>query len=207
MRIGIIGAGNVGRALAGAFTRAGHAVTLSARRPEHAAEVAGEVGAAAAGSPGAAAANADMVVLAVPFDSVRALAAEFGDQFAGRVVIDATNRFDPRALDGTSNAEAIQTLLPEARVVKAVNTLFAANMAQAVLDGTPLDGFLAGDDADAKARVADLLREIGFRPIDTGPLVMARALEAMALLNIQLNMANGWVWRTGWKLLGPTTGA
>jgi predicted dinucleotide-binding enzyme len=68
-----------------------------------------------------------------------------------------------------------------------------------------LDGFVAGDDADAKKQVTHLLDEIGFRTIDVGPLAMARHLESMAFLNIALNAKNGWSWQTGWKLVGPTT--
>lgn len=202
MRVAVVGAGNVGRPLAGALVAAGHVVTLSAAHPERAAEVAREVGARAATSA-AAVEDAELVVLAVPYGAVAGLVAAWGDRLAGRVVVDVTNRFDPQTLDGSSNAEQIQALLPGARVVKAFNTLFAANLAGAPPEGIQVDGFLAGDNAAARATVAELLRQLGFRPVDTGPLVMARALEAMALLNINLNLANGWGWRTAWKLLGP----
>jgi predicted dinucleotide-binding enzyme len=67
-----------------------------------------------------------------------------------------------------------------------------------------LDGFVAGDDPGAKRQVLDLVQSLGFRPIDTGPLTMSRALEAMGMLNISLNMKNDWPWQTGWKLVGPT---
>ena len=63
---------------------------------------------------------------------------------------------------------------------------------------------MAGDDADAKATVSDLLSQVGFRPIDVGGLTAARYLEGMAYLNIALNARNGWSWRSGWKLVGPT---
>jgi len=67
----------------------------------------------------------------------------------------------------------------------------------------PLDGLYAGDDEIAKRRVAELLEELGFRPVDAGPLSMARVLEGMGLLNVRLNSLKGGSWRTGWKLLGP----
>ena len=67
--------------------------------------------------------------------------------------------------------------------------------------------FVAGDDVDAKAAVLDLVRSIGFRPIDAGPLAMARALEAMAVLNMMLQIRNNWPWQAGWKLVGPTGNA
>jgi predicted dinucleotide-binding enzyme len=65
-------------------------------------------------------------------------------------------------------------------------------------------GDLAGDDDQAKQTVAELVGSIGFRPVDVGPLVMARALEALALLNIMLQIRNNWPWQAGFKLVGPT---
>src|SRR5690606_33582548 len=100
--------------------------------------------------------------------------------------------------------ELVQRQLPRARGVKAFNTVFAANQDKGEVDGVQLDGFVAGDDEEAKGRVAAFLSEIGFRPIDVGPLSMARYLEAMGFLNISLNAAKGWSWQTGWKLVGPT---
>jgi predicted dinucleotide-binding enzyme len=72
-----------------------------------------------------------------------------------------------------------------------------------VVDGVHLDGFVAGDDQAAKDTVLELIGSIGFRPIDAGPLVMARALEAMALLNVSLQISHKWPWQNGWKLVGP----
>ena len=75
------------------------------------------------------------------------------------------------------------------------------------MDGTRLDGFVAGDDADAKATVLELVRSIGLRPIDAGPLARARELEALAWLNIALQGSLGNGWHTGWKLVGVPVGA
>ena len=102
-----------------------------------------------------------------------------------------------------SAAELLQEQLPTARVVKAFNTVFAANQASPEVGGTPLDGLYAGDDDEAKARIGEWLAAIGYRPIDAGRLAAARALEYMAFLNISLNARNGWSWQTGWKLIGP----
>lgn len=204
MKIGIIGAGNVGQALATASVRAGHAVTITSSTAGEAERVAAEVGATAAASNSDAVADADAVILAVPFDAVSAIAGELGSGLDGKVLIDVTNRFAPEQLDGTSNAELIQRLAPSAKVIKAFNIIFAAHQADPLIGGIQLDGFVAGDDVDAKRKVLELVGTLGFRPIDAGPLAMARALEGMAVLNIQLNMANGWPWQTGWKLLGPT---
>lgn len=120
-----------------------------------------------------------------------------------------TNRLNPEdpvaTLDGTSAAEQLQERLPDVPVVKAFNTAFAARQEEPTVDGTRSDGFVAGDDADAKSKVLDVVGSIGFRPIDVGSLGMARALEAMANLNITLQMSNQWSWQTAWKLVGPTS--
>jgi 8-hydroxy-5-deazaflavin:NADPH oxidoreductase len=208
MQIAIIGSGNVGRALAGSFTRAGHDVTLTASNPDHARDAAAQSGGRAAASNRDAAAAAELVVLAVHQPAVDGVLAELGDALAGKVVVDVTNRVDPAnpgsTMDGTSAAEQIQARAPGARVVKAFNTAFASRQADPVVDGVALDAFIAGDDDQAKQAVAELAGAIGFRPIDAGPLVMARALEAMALLNITLQLRNNWPWQAGFKLVGPT---
>jgi NADPH-dependent F420 reductase len=208
MKIAIIGSGKVGRALALASTRAGHQVTLSAADPEHARQAAATAGVASAATNLEAAQDAEVVILAVPYAAVEGILAGLGGAVAGKVLIDATN---PTRADGsgllhadTSGAEVIQALAPAARVVKALNTVLASRQQQPQGDGTTLDGFFAGDDADAKTVVGDYLASLGFRPLDVGPLAAAATLEAMAYLNISLQMRNGWSWQMGWKLLGPT---
>ena len=203
MNIAIIGAGNVGRALAAGCRRAGHQVFISSRDAEDARKVASETGAAAAESNSGAAAEAEVIIFAVPFDAVDQISRELAGSLNGKVLIDVTNRFDPLHLNGSSNAEQIQEMAPEAVVVKAFNTVFAAHQADPVVDGSPLDGFVAADHAEPKSKVLQLVESMGFRPIDAGPLAMSRALEGMALLNIALNMQNGWPWQSGWKLVGP----
>jgi 8-hydroxy-5-deazaflavin:NADPH oxidoreductase len=208
MYLAIIGAGNVGRALATSATRAGHAVTVSDRDPQEAQAVAQAAGARPAGSTAEALRDAEAVVLAVPYAAVEGIVREAGSVLDGKILIDVTNRPNlenpPAAIDGTSNAEQIQALAPSARVIKAFNTAFAARQADPLVDGVPADGYVAGDDEQAKAAVLELVRSIGFRPIDAGALGMARALEAMGLLNISLQIRNNWPWQAAWKLIGPT---
>ena len=204
MNIAIIGAGNVGQALGQASTRAGHSVTLSDTEPEHADEAAAKVGARSAGADSRdAVSDADAVILAVPFDAVEPIVQDLGTLLSGRIVVDVTNRFSGDQLSAPSNAELIQQMT-DGSVIKAFNTIFAANQSDPEVDGVTLDGFVAGDDEGAKATVLELVESLGFRPIDAGPLAMARALEGMGTLNITLNMTNEWPWQTGWKLLGPT---
>ena len=208
MRIAIIRAGNVGGALASSSVRAGHTVTLSAKDPAHADAKAKETGARAVESAADAVRDADVVILAVPYSAVDSVLDELGGALAGKVLIDVTNRVKMEAMadsvDGTSAAEHIQKKAPKARVAKAFNYAFASKQADPKADGQSIDGYVASDDADAKKTTLELARSIGFRPIDVGPLAMSRALEAMAILNIALQIQHGWPWQSGFKLIGPT---
>ena len=207
MRIAIIGVGNVGSALARAFREAGHTVVVSSRHASHAEKIAEELEVSAASSNRAAAENAEMVVLAVPAKAVASVLDETAEFLDDTIVVDSTNPADEDAETilraSASLAEAVVLLAPGARVVKAFNTVFASRLNDPVIDGIPLDGFYAGDDAPAKQVVAGLLADMGFRPIDAGELLAARALELMAYLNITVNARGGWPWQSGWKLLGP----
>jgi hypothetical protein len=205
MKVAIIGAGNVGKALTTSFTRAGHEVTIAAEHPEHARAAATSLGATAAPSSAAAVAGAELVVLAVPVTALASVAAEIADDLAGKVVIDVSNRPTPDpAGPGTSIAEELQDRLPRSRVVKAFNTLFASRQADPVVAGVLVDGFVAADDETAKATVLDALDGLGFRPVDAGPLAAARTLEGMAWLNINRNMSGG-AWQDAFVLVGPDT--
>jgi predicted dinucleotide-binding enzyme len=203
MDIAIIGAGNVGKALAGSLTRAGHQVTISATQPEHAAEAAEATGAQPATGNEQAVSSGDVVILAVPVSAFDEIAGEVGEALRGKVVVDVTNRPTPDPTGpGTSAAEELQEKVPQASVVKAFNTAFASRQAEPEVDGVPADGFVAGDDPKAKQQVLDLVDSIGFRPVDAGPLAAARTLEGMAWLNISRNMQGG-TWQDAWVLLGP----
>jgi predicted dinucleotide-binding enzyme len=207
MNIAIIGAGNVGKALATAGVRAGHDVTLAATTPESAAEAAKATGAKAARSSVEAVKDAELVILAVPSSKLDDVIGQLGSALTDKAVIDTTNRVnrqDPGAvLDGSSIAERIQKQLPKAHVVKAFNYAFHERQVDPMVDGLKLDGFVAGDDQAAKDKTLRFAESIGFRPIDAGPLVMARVLEGMALLIILLQIQNNWPRQNGWKLVGP----
>lgn len=211
MNVGIIGPGTVGSTLAARLVDAGHEVTLDGRDPEKTAAVAHQTGAASAASLRDLVAASDVAVLAVPWDSVEEIASEIAPVSAGRIIVDLTNPAKPDwsgpLFAGTdSGAERLAAWLPDARVVKAFNTVTVPNMADPVVDGIVLDGYVAGDDAAAKGRVLELVASLGFAPFDVGPLTAARLLEALAWLNISLNITNGWSWQTGWKLAGaPVT--
>lgn len=203
MDIAIIGAGNVGTALAGALARAGHKVTISATHPENAIRVAQATGTGSVSTNREAVEAGEVVILAVPGTAFDAIVDELGNELAGKVVVDVSNRPTPDPSGaGTSAAEELQARIPDATVVKAFNTAFAARQADPKVGGVSADGFVAGDDDDAKRTVLDLVESIGFRPVDAGSLAVARTLEGMAWLNISRNMQGG-TWQDAWVILGP----
>ncbi len=212
MQIAVIGTGNVGSALGGSLARAGHQVTFASLDPEKAARVSAEVGGSAAATPGAAASGAEVIVLAVPYAAAEALAAELGGTVDGKVVIDATNpiKADFSGLTtegGPSGGERFAELLPGARVVKAFNTLFASVQADPATHGVTADALFATDDEAARETTAALIRSLGFRPVDVGPLARARQLETLALLNMQMQVQFGGDWRTAFVMVGAPDAA
>ena len=208
MKFAIIGSGNVGTSVARAATGAGHDVVVADPSEAGLSAIAEQAPVQTTTSNSEAVLGADVVVLAVPFSAVEQLAADLSSELHDKIVIDVTNPLaadlSGLATNGISAAELVQQAAPGARVVKAFNTVLAANQADPSVDSIQLDGFVAGDDDDAKATVAGLLDQIGFRSIDVGALSASRYLEGMAFLNIALNARNGWAWGTGWKLVGPT---
>ena len=201
MNIAIIGTGNVGRALATSIRRAGHDVVLAARDVEKTRSTASDLGVRSADTPRDAASGADVVILAVPGDALPAVARDLEDAVAGKAVVDVSNRFQPD-LTAASNAETLQAALPGAPVIKAFNTAFASRQADPSVDGIAADGFVAGDDEDAKRRVLELVESVGFHGVDAGPLTAARTLEGLAWINIARNLDGG-TWQGALILLEP----
>lgn len=189
MKIAIIGKGNVGSALERGLSSSGHQLRAVGSDPGAARE---------------AARWAEVVILAVPFGQVGAAVDEIGNAADSKPLVDVTNALgkDMQLAVGftTSGAEELQKKLPKAHVVKAFNTVFAKHMDSGKVDGERLSAFIAGDDATAKQIVMDLARNIGFEPVDSGPLRNARLLEPLAMLNIQLGYALGRGPDIGFKL-------
>ena len=206
MKIAILGSGNAGRALARSITRAGHDVVLSSSNPASAQGVAAAIGARVAASNAEAVSGAEVVILAVPTAVVADVVSDLRTALDGRIVVDVTNRPtpDPDGKRVSSIAEELQALAPQARVVKAFNTAFAARQEEPNLGDQRADAYVAADDEDAKRQVLRLAESIGFRPIDVGPLVQARTLEGMAWIHISLQMQHQWPWQSAWKIVGPT---
>jgi 8-hydroxy-5-deazaflavin:NADPH oxidoreductase len=197
MSITILGAGNMARSLAGLFAAAGYEVVLGSRDVAKAQAAASTLGARvrSAGVKNAAAAS-DTIILAVPFDAVAATIAAAGG-LAGKTIVDITNPLtaDYQGLTighTTSAAEEIQKLAPQAKVVKAFNTVFAQVLQNGgKAGGVPATIFIAGDDEAANEAVAAIVRKSGLVAIATGPLKMARYLEPLGGLNVALGYGRG----------------
>jgi predicted dinucleotide-binding enzyme len=189
-KIGIIGDGNVGSALARGLKRAGHDVRAVGKDKTAIRETASW---------------AEIVLLAVPFGVIDDVVEEVSSIVEGKTLIDVTNALDANMSWAvgftTSGAEELQRKVPKARVVKAFNTVFAQHMDSGRLGDKPLTAFVASDDASAKKSVLELARAIGFDAVDAGPLKNARLLEPFAFFNIQLGYVLGMGTQIGFKLL------
>ena len=176
MNVGVIGSGNIGANAARLFAHAGHEVAISnSRGPDSLQNLVADIG------PNVRAATVEeatdfgeVVLLAIPFFAYETLPAE---SLVGKVVIDATNYYEGRDgqidFGGLTSSELLARHLPDARLVKAFNTMYYETLAS---EGRTSEGedrlviFLAGDDDEAKAVVSELIEEIGFDPVDTGSL-------------------------------------
>lgn len=184
LRIGIIGAGNMGGPLGRLWAEAGHQVLYSSRNPEELMDLVREAAPrASAGYPDAATYFGDVVVLAVPPGVVPQLGEDLGELLDGKIVIDITN---PRAdRDGPQTEEwlemgtglAMAQYLPGARVVKAFNAMSSNMFQEAHRDGEQIAIPIAGDDDEAVEVVTRLVRDAGFDPVFVGPLEAARRFD------------------------------
>ena len=196
MSLSIIGAGNVGQALAGAFTRVGQSVVVGVPDPDKYRRTLEPLGPALRLTDTASAiAATDLAILAVPYAAAQAVARSVPD-WQDRILVDATNPLAPGLaglLLGTdrSGAEVVAAAAQGARVVKAFNSTGAENMADSRYPGGALLMPVCGDDADARARVLALATLIGFDAVDFGPLAAARYLEPFAMAWIQLALKLG----------------
>lgn len=213
MNVTIIGAGNMARGIGSRFAAGGHSVTFVDKAPETAEEAATAVKAFAKNGAKVSIASlgnvelGDMVVLAVWYGVNIELVKQLGERLAGKVVIDIANplnaTFDGLATDpDSSSAEDVAKAAPaSARVVKAFNTTFAGTLLAGQVAGQPLDVFIAGDDADAKSKIAQLVKDGGMRPIDTGPLSRARQIEGMQFLHMMVQGTLGTNWGSAIKII------
>ena len=195
MKIGIIGAGNMGSAFAKRLAAAGHDITVTAKDPAQAERAAAAAGGSVRAVPrDEIARDAEVLILATYYGDVADALGAAGD-LNGKTVIDITNPVTPD-MSGlvvghtSSAAEEIQKAVPTARVVKAFNTVFAQVLG-AEAGVTKVQVLYAGDDAGAKDAVRTLIESAGFEAVDAGPLANARQLEPLGLLNIYLGYVAG----------------
>jgi len=216
MNVGILGTGDVGRALGKGFIALGHAVKLGARdaRNDKALAWAREMGAAAsAGTFAEAASFGDIVVLATLGSANESALTMAGvETFQGKILIDTTNPLDfsrgmpPKlAISGDdSGGEQVQRLLPAAQVVKAFNTVGNAFMFRPKFPGGPPDMFIAGNSDAAKKTVSEILKDFGWGVVDVGGIESSRYLEAMCLVWV-LSAMRGGSWNQAFKMLKITS--
>ncbi len=186
----IIGTGNMGQAIGGVLAAGGADVTHVAHEKD-----------------GSATLSGDVVVLAVPYGAVDAIIAAYGEQLAGKTVVDITNplnfeTFDSLVVpDGSSAAAQIQEKLPNSSVLKAFNTTFAGTLASKQLGGLTTTVLIAGDDADAKSALAAAVTAGGLSAVDAGSLARAHELEALGFLQLTLAAGEKISWTGGFALV------
>ena len=186
--ISIIGTGNMAATIGTLAIKGGNTVEVIGRDAAKSAALAKSLGGAATVGTFGAAPAGDIVILAVLFDSAVPVVREFGDALAGKIIVDITNPFDATGTGlaiphDTSIAQMVAEAVPAStQVVKAFNTLFRHVLAQ----GGPVDVFMAGDDAEAKASVSAFIESLGLHPRDTGDLSMAHWVEGAGVLTMGL---------------------
>ncbi len=183
MKIGVIGAGRIGGNCAAQAVKGGHDVMLSFARDESKLKALSDQlgGRASVGSPREAAQFADVVVLAVPWGAIPE-ALEAAGELTGKIVIDTTNQFGsgPKPERGQTAASFNASRMPGARYTKSFNTLTSSFQAEAAgRDGDEkVVQWIAGDDADAKRVVTQLIEDMGYVPVDFGGTETCQVMEA-----------------------------
>src|SRR5271166_1588515 len=186
--ISIIGTGNMARTIGARAVAGGNTVEVMGRDQSKAADLAKALGGGATTGEWGTAPAGDIVIVALLYDGVVPVVAQYGDALAGKVIVDISNPFNS-TFDGlahreeTSIAQEVAKAAPaSASVVKAFNTIFRHVLEK----GRPLDVFIAGDNAQAKAGVMAFIESLGLRPLDVGGLKMAHWLEGASLVEMGL---------------------
>ncbi|WP_309124665.1 NADPH-dependent F420 reductase [Arthrobacter sp.] len=185
----IFGKGNMGGAIAGVVAAGGSSV-------EHIDT-----------SSNGATVNGDVVVLAVPYPALKDIVAQYGEQLAGKIVVDITNplnfeTFDSLVVPAESSAAAeLASALPSSKVLKAFNTNFAATLGSKSVGQNQTTVFIAGDDTEAKNTLADAVKAGGVDAVDAGSLARARELEGLGFLQLTLAAGEKTQWTTGFALV------
>ena len=188
-KVTIIGGGNMGKAISELVTKGGNTVEILTR------------------SDSTTAVTGEIVVLAVPYGALDEIVAQRGDELAGKVVVDITNPLDFQTFDSLvvpadgSAAAELAAKLPQAKVVKAFNTNFAATLGTGKVGQNTTTVLVAGDDADAKQGVVSFVKAAGLNALDAGSLKRARELEAIGFTQLALAASEQIGWTGGFAVV------
>lgn len=188
-KVTIIGGGNMGKAISELVTKGGNTVEILTR------------------SDSTTAVTGEIVVLAVPYGALDEIVAQRGDELAGKVVVDITNPLDFQTFDSLvvpadgSAAAELAAKLPQAKVVKAFNTNFAATLGTGKVGQNTTTVLVAGDDADAKQGVVSFVKAAGLNALDAGSLKRARELEAVGFTQLVLAASEQIGWTGGFAVV------
>ena len=202
----ILGAGSMASAIATVALKGGATVQVLAHDPQNSAAAASALGSGATSARFGDALTGDVDVLALPYGAVADVVGQYATQLAGKVVVDITNPLDFTTFDdlavaaGTSAAQQIAALVPEAHVLKAFNTNFAATLATGRVGGATTTVLVAGDDAGAKATLIGVVEAAGLGAVDAGSLKRAQQLEALGFLQLTLAVGEKIAWTGGFAL-------
>jgi NADPH-dependent F420 reductase len=212
--IAIIGAtGSMGSAIAKTLAKGNYRLLLFAHDSNKLQDLAGEIRKTEPGAdidcvscPMDASWEADIIIPAVPYSAEKELAERIKDVATQKIVLSISNPLNAgfdglMTSPGTSAAEELQRLLPDSKIVKAFNTVFANDFAAAKINGIQPDVLIAGNDEEALETATELVSVAGFNPLVAGDLSTSRTLESMTLLLIQLNLKYKYNWIAGWKIL------
>jgi 8-hydroxy-5-deazaflavin:NADPH oxidoreductase len=206
--ITIIGAGNMGSAIAGIAAKGGASVQVLTREDEQASVAANVAGGSTVAGVLGDAITGDIVVLALPYPAVSDVLAQYAGQLDGKIIVDITNPLDFSTFDSlvvpadSSAAQEIAATVPAAKVLKAFNTTFAGTLNSGQVGGQqPTTVLIAGDDGDAKAALASVIEAGGIATMDAGALKRARELEAMGFLQLSLAAGEKVSWTGGFAII------
>lgn len=203
----IIGAGNMGTAIATIAAKGGAPVQVLAREADQSATAASAAGASATSGVIGDSINGDIVVLALPYPAVSEVLGAYAGKLEGKTIVDITNPLDFATFDSlvvpadASAAHEIAAAVPGATVLKAFNTTFAGTLSTTQVGGEKTTVLIAGDDSDAKAALASVIEAGGVATVDAGALKRARELEALGFLQLTLAAGEKVSWMGGFAVV------
>lgn len=201
MKIAVLGVGNIGRTLGLKWAEQGHSVVFGVRdvnAPKVKAALSQTTGNASAAGVGAAISTGEIILFAIPGQAMDETVAQFKDQLAGKIVIDATNNVGAAELN---NLAAFVSHSAEVHYFRAFNSLGWENFAEPVLEGIQIDLFYCGDNDPSQPTVDELIGDIGLRPVYIGGRDQIAIIDSLTRLWFSLVMGQGFARRLAFKML------